>query len=304
MKKNVLEIHELTKSYGDLQVLKSVDLEVREGDFFALLWHNGAGKTTTIGIMTSLVNKTSGSVKINGVDIDEDFSLARTHIGVVPQEFNFDIFMKVYDICFYQAGFYGIPPKIAHERIERYLRKLELWDKRDSKARELSWGMKRRLMIARALVHEPKILVLDEPTAGVDVELRKTMWEFINDLNSSWTTIILTTHYLEEVEQLCRNVAILSEWKIIKNSPVKSLLKTLDREVFVLDLKNTLKKIPKRFSQYNPELVDDHTLELTIKASESLNEIFQVLSEKWVEVLSMRNKSNRLEQLFIGLTQK
>jgi len=277
---------------------------VQEWDFFALLGHNGAGKSTTIGIMTSLVNKDSGTMKIAGVDIDQDFSLARTHIGVVPQEFNFDIFMTVYDICFYQAGYYGISGNLANERIEFYLKKLELWDKRNSKARELSWGMKRRLMIARALVHEPKILVLDEPTAGVDVELRKTMWEFINELNSQGTTIILTTHYLEEVEQLCRNVAILTGWEIVKNSWVKELLKTLDKEVFVLDLKHSLKKIPTRFTQYEPKLVDENTLELTIKADESLNNIFQILTEKWVEVLSMRNKSNRLEQLFISLTSK
>jgi len=300
----VLEIQNLRKSYGELEVLKWIDLTVEEGDFFALLWHNGAGKSTTIGIMTSLVNKDSGTVKIWWVDIDENFPLARTHIWVVPQEFNFDIFSKVYDICFFQAGFYGIPPKVARERIELYLKKLELWDKRDSKARELSGGMKRRLMIARVLVHNPKILVLDEPTAWVDVELRKTMWEFISELNASGTTIILTTHYLEEVEQLCHNVAILSGWKIVKNSGVKELLKTLDQEIFVLDLKNKLWEIPKRFSPYSPKLIDANTLELTVQASESLNHIFEILSEKGVEVLSMRNKSNRLEQLFIWLTQK
>ena len=304
MTKNVLEITGLRKSYGKLEVLKWINLTVQEGDFFALLGHNGAWKTTTIGIMTSLVNKSGGSVKIAWVDIDKNFPLARTHIGVVPQEFNFDIFMKVYDICYFQAWFYGIPPKIAHERIEKYLKKLELWDKKDAKAKELSGGMKRRLMIARALVHEPKILVLDEPTAWVDVELRKTMWEFIQELNKNGTTIILTTHYLEEVEQLCKNVAIISEGKIIKNSGVKELLKTLDEEVFVLDLKNELKEVPKRFSQYSPNLVDGNTLELSVKANESLNEIFSILDEKWVKILSMRNKSNRLEQLFIRLTKK
>lgn len=300
----ILEIKNLKKKYGDLEVLKWVDLEVKKGDFFALLWHNGAGKTTTIGIMTSLVNKTSGIVKIAGIDIDKDFSQARRYIGVVPQEFNFDVFAKLWDICMFQAGYYGIPKKLAAERTEKYLKKLELWDKKDVKARELSGGMKRRLMIARALVHEPKILILDEPTAGVDVELRKTMWEFIGDLNKQGMTIILTTHYLEEVEQMCRNVAILSGGKIVKNSGVKELLKTLDKEVFVLDLKDTLSKIPKRFDQYTPNLVDENTLELTIKAKESLNEIFSVLTEKWIQVLSMRNKSNRLEQLFIGLTHK
>lgn len=300
----VLEIKDLRKSYGDLEVLKWVNLEVDEGDFFALLGHNGAGKTTTIGILTSLVNKTSGTVKIAGIDIDKDFPKAREEIGVVPQEFNFDIFMTVYDICYFQAGYYGIPPKIAHERIELYLKKLELWDKRDAKAKELSGGMKRRLMIARALVHEPKILVLDEPTAGVDVELRQTMWEFIWELNKKGTTIILTTHYLEEVEQMCKNVAILTGGEIVKQSPVKTLLKDLDKEVFVLDLKNTLSQIPERFQQYEAVLVDDTTLELTVKSSQSVNEIFSVLSEKWVEVLSMRNKSNRLEQLFLKLAKK
>lgn len=300
----VLEISDLRKKYGDLEVLKWVNLEVMQGDFFALLGHNGAGKTTTIWILTSLVNKTSGNVKIAGIDIDENFPEARKNIGVVPQEFNFDIFMTVYDICYFQAGFYGISPKIAHERIEFYLKKLELWDKKDAKAKELSGGMKRRLMIARALVHEPKILVLDEPTAGVDVELRQTMWEFIGELNAKGTTIILTTHYLEEVEQMCRNVAILTGWEIVKQSPVKTLLKDLDKEVFVLDLKNTLKEVPNRLKQYEAILVDENTLELTVKSSESVNEIFSVLTEKWVEVLSMRNKSNRLEQLFLKLAKK
>lgn len=276
----ILEIKDLKKSYGDLEVLKGVNLEVEEGDFFALLGHNGAGKTTTIGIMTSLVNKTSGSVKIAGVDIDTDFSLAKTHIGVVPQEFNFDIFAKVQDICLFAAGYYGVSRKVALERVEYYLKKLGLWEKRDAKARELSGGMKRRLMIARALMHEPKILVLDEPTAGVDVELRKTMWEFIRELNKKGITIILTTHYLEEVEELCRNVAILSAGKIIHQGSVKALLKTLDEEVFVLDLASPLEKIPKRFSRYSPVLVDDTTLELTIKAKESVNDIFTILSEK------------------------
>ncbi|MDA9129374.1 ABC transporter ATP-binding protein [Candidatus Gracilibacteria bacterium] len=304
MPKNILEIQNLRKTYGGNEVLKGIDLKVIEGDFFALLGHNGAGKSTTIGIMTSLVNKDSGTVRIGGIDIDKNFPEARKLIGVVPQEFNFDIFATVYDICFYQAGYYGIAPKLADERIELYLKKLELWDKRKSKARELSGGMKRRLMIARALVHNPKILILDEPTAGVDVELRKTMWEFIVELNRQGTTIILTTHYLEEVEELCQNVAILSGGKIVKNSGVKELLKTLDKEVFVLDLKNSLKQVPKRFDQYSPKLVDENTLELTIKAAESLNHIFEVLSEKGIEVLSMRNKSNRLEQLFIGLTKK
>lgn len=300
----ILEIKDLKKSYGKLEVLKGVNLEVQEGDFFALLGHNGAGKSTTIGIMTSLVNKDSGLVKIGGVDIDENFSLAKQYIWVVPQEFNFDIFAKVIDICVFAAGYYGISREIALERAEKYLTKLGLWEKRDSKAKELSGGMKRRLMIARALMHEPKILVLDEPTAGVDVELRKTMWEFIRQLNAEGTTIILTTHYLEEVEELCRNVAILTGGEIVHQGSVKKLLSTLDEEVFVLDLKHELAEIPKRFAQYNPVLVDPTTLELTVKADESVNEIFAVLSEKGVEVLSMRNKSNRLEQLFLKLAKQ
>ncbi len=301
----ILEIKDLKKSYGKLEVLKWINLEVQQGDFFALLGHNGAGKSTTIGIMTSLVNKDSWTVKIAWVDIDEDFSLAKKHIGVVPQEFNFDIFAKVWDICMFQAGFYGVPKKIAAERVEFYLKKLELWDKRDSKAKELSGGMKRRLMIARALVHEPKVLVLDEPTAWVDVELRKTMWEFIQMLNKEKNiTIILTTHYLEEVEQLCKNVAILTGGEIVYNGWVKSLLKTLDEEIFVLDLKDTMTEIPKRFDQYKPKLTDGNTLELSVKATESVNEIFSVLSEKGIDVLSMRNKSNRLEQLFLQLAHK
>ncbi len=212
--------------------------------------------------------------------------------------------MKVRDICMFQAGYYGISKQVAATRVEKYLKKLELWDKRDAKAKELSGGMKRRLMIARALVHEPKILVLDEPTAGVDVELRQTMWKFIGALNKQGTTIILTTHYLEEVEQMCRNVAILTGGEIVKQSPVKTLLKDLDKEVFVLDLKKSLEKIPQRLSEYDAVLRDENTLELTVKSSESINEIFSVLTEKGVEVLSMRNKSNRLEQLFLKLASK
>ncbi|MCH8518798.1 ABC transporter ATP-binding protein [Candidatus Gracilibacteria bacterium] len=302
---NILEIQNLKKSYGKDDVLRGVDLEVQEGDFFALLGHNGAGKSTTIGIMTSLVNKDSGSVKISGVSIDDNFSLAKTYIGVVPQEFNFDIFSRVDDICLFAAGYYGVSRSEAKKRVEYYLKKLDLWEKRDAKAKELSGGMKRRLMIARALMHEPKILVLDEPTAGVDVELRQTMWQFIRELNEEkGITIILTTHYLEEVEELCRNVAILSEGKIVHQGSVKKLLATLDEEIFVLDLKDTLLEIPKRFSQYHPKLVDSKTLELTVKADESFNHIFSVFSEKGVEVLSMRNKSNRIEQLFLKLAKK
>ena len=300
----ILEIQNLKKTYGKNEVLKWVNITVEQGDFYALLGHNGAGKSTTIWVMMSLVNKDSWVVKIAWVDIDDDFSLAKTHIWFVPQEFNFDIFSKVEDICLFSAGYYGVPRSEAKKRAEYYLRKLDLWEKRDAKAKELSGGMKRRLMIVRALMHEPKILVLDEPTAGVDVELRQTMWQFIRELNrEKWVTIILTTHYLEEVEELCNNVAILTGWQIVHEGSVKKLLSTLDEEIFVLDLRNELTEIPKRFSQYTPHLVDSKTLELTVKSDESVNSIFSVLSEKWVEVLSMRNKSNRLEQLFLKLAK-
>ena len=301
----ILEIQNLKKTYWNNEVLKWVNLNVEQGDFFALLGHNGAWKSTTIWVMTSLVNKDSGKVIIWWVDIDINFSRAKTFIWVVPQEFNFDIFAKVEDICLFAAGYYGVPRVEAKKRVEYYLGKLDLWEKRDAKAKELSGWMKRRLMIARALMHEPKILVLDEPTAGVDVELRQTMWQFIRELNEEkWVTIILTTHYLEEVEELCRNVAILTDGKIVHQGSVKKLLATLDSEIFVLDLRDELHDIPKRFSQYHPKLVDSKTLELTVKADESVNTIFSVLSEKWVEVLSMRNKSNRLEQLFLKLAKK
>ena len=301
----ILEIQNLKKTYGNNEVLKGVNISVEAWDFYALLGHNGAGKSTTIWVMISLVNKDSGLVKIGEVSIDDDFAEAKRFIGVVPQEFNFDIFAKVEDICLFAAGYYGVSRTEAKKRVEYYLKKLNLWDKRDAKAKELSGGMKRRLMIVRALMHEPKILILDEPTAGVDVELRQTMWQFIRELNEEkWVTIILTTHYLEEVEELCKNVAILTDGKIVHEGSVKKLLATLDEEIFVLDLRHELLEIPKRFSDYTPKLVDSKTLELTVKADESVNDIFSILSEKWVEVLSMRNKSNRLEQLFLKLAKK
>jgi len=303
-KKNVLEIKNLKKSYGDLEVLKWVDLEIKEGDFFALLGHNWAGKTTTIGIMTNLVNKNSGTVKINGIDIDTDFKEARKHIGVVPQEFNFDIFSRVRDIPFFQAGYYGVPPKEAKERVEYYMKRLGLWEKRDVKARQLSWGMKRRLMIVRALVHNPKILILDEPTAWVDVDLRNSMWDFIRELTDGGTTILLTTHYLEEVEALCNRVAILKDGKIIKNSTVKELVKWLDSEVFVFDAKDKIKQFPKALEKYNPTMRETHDFEITVKAWDSINSVFKVLDKAGIEILSFRNKTNRVEQLFVNLTKK
>ncbi len=300
---NILTIQNLTKSYGDNQVLTGVDMHIKKWDFFALLWHNGAGKTTIIGIISNLVNKSWGKVMISWIDIDDNFPLARTHIGVVPQEFNFDIFMKVEDICVFDAGYYGIPKKEAIKRTEHYLKKLWLWEKRSAKARELSGGMKRRLMIVRALVHEPEILILDEPTAGVDVELRKTMWEFVEELNAKGTTILLTTHYLEEVEQLCNQVAILSGGKIVEQTSVKNLLKQLDQEIFVLDTKEELKKIPEWLDNFSPKLRQDGSLEITVPKFQGINPVFDILSRDNIEIVSMRNKTNRLEQLFLQLAK-
>lgn len=304
MKKTVLEIKNLKKSYGDLEVLKWVDLEIKEGDFFALLGSNWAGKTTTIGIMTNLVNKNSGTVKINGIDIDENFKEARKHIGVVPQEFNFDIFSKVKDIPFFQAWYYGVPKKEARERVEYYLKRLGLWEKRNSKAKQLSGGMKRRLMIVRALVHNPKILILDEPTAGVDVDLRNSMWEFIRELTEGGTTILLTTHYLEEVEALCNKVAILKDWEVIKNTTVKELVKGLDSEVFVFDSSKEIKRLPKELEKYASKIRDDaNVFELTVKKGDNINEVFKIFDANDIEILSFRNKTNRVEQLFVNLTK-
>lgn len=301
----ILSIKNLQKNYGDNKVLKWVNIEVEKWDFFALLWHNWAWKTTLISILTNLVTKTSGSIKINDVDIDEDFSEARKYIGVVPQEFNFDVFAKVIDIPVFQAGYYWIDKKTALERTEKYLKKLDLWDKRNSKARELSGWMKRRLMIVRALVHNPKILILDEPTAGVDVNLRKTMWEFIQHLNNSWMTIILTTHYLEEVEALCKNVAILHGWNIVENTSVKKLLSQLEKEDIILSYSNEKLNLSKEFiKKFNVEILEDNEIELEVTQKYSLNDLFKELTIEWVEVKSFRNKTNRLESLFMKLLQK
>lgn len=296
----ILSIKNLHKKYWDNHVLKWVDLEIKKWDFFALLWHNGAGKTTLISILTNLVSKTDWVVKINNIDIDENFSEARSFIGVVPQEFNFDIFAKVIDIPMFQAGYYGISKKVALERTETYLKKLGLWEKRDSKAKELSGWMKRRLMIVRALVHNPKILILDEPTAWVDVNLRKTMWEFIQELNNSWTTIILTTHYLEEVEALCKNVAILHEWNIVKNTSVKKLLSELEKESIILSYSNKKLNLSKDFiKRFQVKVLADREMELEVTKDCSLNELFAELTLQWVNIKSFRNKTNRLEALFI-----
>ncbi len=297
---HALDISALAKTYkGGFQALKGIDLTVQKGDFFALLGPNGAGKSTTIGIITSLVNKSAGKVKVFGYDIDTDLEKAKSFIGLVPQEFNFNQFEPLINILINQAGYYGVNRKVALVRAEKYLKQLELWDKRNSAARELSGGMKRRLMIARALMHEPQMLILDEPTAGVDIEVRRGMWDFLQTLNAQGITIILTTHYLEEAESLCRNIAIIDGGKIVENTSMKGLLAQLDGETFILDLTPYQKQIS--LDDINYRVIDDHTLEVDLQKKQSLSSIFEQLSIQGVEVLSMRNKSNRLEALFMNL---
>ncbi|NRA45369.1 MAG: ABC transporter ATP-binding protein [Oligoflexales bacterium] len=299
-----LTIDTLKKTYSNgFEALKGVSFAIEQGDFFALLGPNGAGKSTTIGIVASLVNKTSGSIKVFGYDLDTQKNLVKQCIGLVPQEFNFNVFEKVENIILQQAGYYGIEYSLAKERAEKYLKKLELWDKRMEAGRNLSGGMKRRLMIARAMVHEPKLLVLDEPTAGVDVEIRHSMWEFIKEINEKGTTIILTTHYLEEVEALCKNVAIIDQGKILTNTSLKNLLRMLDRQTFVMDLQSKVAHIPK-MDQAELTLVDPTTVELTVPKDMVLNDIFSQLSDQNIKVLSMRSKSNRLETLFLDLVHQ
>jgi ABC-2 type transport system ATP-binding protein len=296
-----LALRQLTKVYKNgIKALKGIDLEVAEGDFFALLGPNGAGKTTAIGIVTSLVNKTSGSVEVFGHDMDRELETAKSCIGVVPQEVNFNQFEPVFTIVVNQAGFYGIPRPLAKQRAEKYLKQLQLWERRSSIARSLSGGMKRRLMIARALMHEPRLLILDEPTAGVDIEIRRSMWEFLRDLNDQGTTIILTTHYLEEAENLCRNVAIIEGGRIIERDSMVNVLRKLQTEIFVLNLGKSLPE-PPHIPGFRATLADDHTLEVEVSKGQSLNEIFARLSAQGIEVNSMRNKVNRLEELFIRL---
>lgn len=298
-----LSIRNLRKVYeGGTQAVRGIDLDVEEGDFFALLGPNGAGKTTTIGIVTSLVNKTEGTVEVFGNNIDTAFDEAKACIGLVPQEINFNQFEKVEDIVVNQAGFYGIPRKLAKQRAEKYLKELQLWDKRNEMSRNLSGGMKRRLMIARALVHEPKLLILDEPTAGVDIEIRRSMWMFLKKINREGITIILTTHYLEEAESLCRNIAIINQGRIAENTRMKTLLEKLHVETFVLDLRERVTELP-TFPGYAVTQVDDTTLEVEIHKEQSMNELFELLSEKGLKVISMRNKVNRLEELFVRLVE-
>jgi ABC-2 type transport system ATP-binding protein len=299
-----ISIRNLQKTYAGGQVaLRGIDLDVEQGDFFALLGPNGAGKSTTISILCSLANKTHGSVKIFGLDIDTHFPEARKLLGVVPQEFNFGQFEKIFDILMTQAGYYGLPFALARERAEKYLKQLDLWEKRDQPARTLSGGMKRRLMIARALVHEPRMLILDEPTAGVDIELRRSMWGFLQDINRAGTTIILTTHYLEEAENLCRNIAIINKGSLIENTSMKELLKQLECETFVLDLQEALTHAPElpgiRTSQPEP-----HVLEVEIQRGTNISHVFDLLSAQKIGVRSMRNKANRLEELFVKLLQE
>ena len=299
---HALEIKNLIKTYATgVQAVKGIDLTVERGDFYALLGHNGAGKSTTIGIISSLVNKTSGSVKVFGYDLDTQKTELKQQIGLVPQEFNFNQFEKVVDVLTQQAGFYGIPLKEAKARAEMWLKKLDLWEKRTHLTRELSGGMKRRVMIARALMHNPKLLILDEPTAGVDIELRRSLWDFLRELNQQGTTIILTTHYLEEAENLCRNIGIIQHGKLIENTSMKSLLAKLETEIFVLDLQNMPQNRPLVIEYYPHKLLDENTLEVEVQRAQGLTNLFTQLTAQNVEVLSMRNKSNRLEELFLKM---
>jgi ABC-2 type transport system ATP-binding protein len=299
-----LSIRGLTKTYrSGVQALKGIDLDVEDGDFFALLGPNGAGKTTTIGIIMSLVTKTAGSAEVFGHDVESASALAKSCIGLVPQEINFNVYETPETILVNQAGFYGVPRALARQRTERCLKQLQLWDRRDSISRALSGGMKRRLMIARALVHDPRLLILDEPTAGVDIEVRRSMWEFLRTINAAGTTIILTTHYLEEAENLCRNVAIIDAGRIILNDSMPRVLRKLQTEVFVLNLRAPLARAP-QLPGFEPRLSDDHTLEIEVSKSQSLNEIFAALSDQRIEVLSMRSKVSRLEELFVRLVGK
>ncbi len=299
-----LEIDSVTKIYSNgVKALNGISFNVTEGDFFALLGPNGAGKSTTIGIITSLVNKTDGTVRVFGHDIDTDLAAAKSCIGLVPQEFNFNIFETVLQIIVQQAGYYGIPAKIAKDRASFYLKKMGLWEKRNTPARALSGGMKRRLMIVRALLHEPKLLILDEPTAGVDIELRRSLWEFMVELNQQGVTIILTTHYLEEAERLCRNIAIIDQGNIIENTTKKELLQQLNTETFILYLQEPLLTSP-NLPGFSCQLIDETTLAVDICSSQQINELFNLLSHHHIVVTSMRNKANRLEELFLKLTTK
>ncbi|TAL87722.1 MAG: ABC transporter ATP-binding protein [Rhodanobacter sp.] len=298
-----LVVDNLRKIYGNgVEALKGISLTVQPGDFFALLGPNGAGKSTLIGILSSLVNSTSGDARVFGMSVNQQRSEAMRLIGLVPQEINFNQFEKPFDICVNEAGFYGIPRKIAAQRAEKYLKELRLWDKAQHQAREMSGGMKRRLMIARAMMNEPKLLILDEPTAGVDIEIRRSMWQFVSGINAAGTTVILTTHYLEEAESLCRNIAIIDHGTIVENTSMKRLLATLDVETFILDVTSAPAELPQL-----PGIIlrrtDEHTLEAEMARSQDLNTLFAALSANNIMVNSMRNKTNRLEELFVRLVE-
>ncbi|BCE02560.1 ABC transporter ATP-binding protein [Marinicellulosiphila megalodicopiae] len=302
MSEYALEIKDLKKVYGDgFEALKGINFKVKNGDFFALLGANGAGKSTTLGIVSSLVNITSGEVKVFGKDLAKHRDEVKRKVGVVPQEFNFNMFENVIDIVKQQAGYYGLPKKIAEANTEKYLKKLELWDKRDTCSRFLSGGMKRRLMIARALVHEPDLLILDEPTAGVDIEIRRSMWDFLIELNQAGKTIILTTHYLEEAETLCKNIAIIKQGEIIVDTSMRELLSRLDKSTFVFDLEAPVEGVT---LQNNMTLTQDNQLEVDVKKGHSLNEVMHFLVENDIHVQSVRPKTNRLEEMFVGLAHQ
>ncbi len=300
---NALEISGLRKTYGNgVEALKGIDLTVRAGDFFALLGPNGAGKSTTIGIATALVKGSGGSVKVFGHDVAREPMQARRCIGLVPQEFNFNQFEPAEEILINQAGYYGVPAEVARERAERYLKQLGLWEKRRTLARNLSGGMKRRLMIARALVHEPQLLILDEPTAGVDIEIRRSMWRFLREVNGRGITIILTTHYLEEAENLCRNIAIIDRGRIVADTSIRQLLTQMTSETVLLDLNGALDH-PPHLEGYYVSLIDSHTLEVEVPRERGLSALFAQLAAQELTVSSMRNKSNRLEELFLRLVE-
>ena len=299
---NAIEISQLRKTYDNkFEALKGIDLTVKKGDFFALLGPNGAGKSTCIGIVSSLINKSSGTVKIFGHDIDHELIEAKSRLGVVPQEFNFNVFEPVQEIIANQGGYYGVPFSEVQQRTEFYLKELGLWEQRKLQARDSSGGMKRRLMIARALIHQPELLILDEPTAGVDIELRRSMWAFMRTLNEQGTTIILTTHYLEEAEQMCRNIAIIDQGQIIQNSSMKSLLQTLNSETFILYVREALTMVPVIKGPFTLRLTDEHTLEVEIPKTHTLNDLILQLHNDNILIESMRNKVNRLEELFVSL---
>ncbi|WP_456377160.1 ABC transporter ATP-binding protein [Thiolapillus sp.] len=299
-----VKLRQLKKTYANgTEALKGIDLDVERGDFFALLGPNGAGKSTAIGILSSLVRKTSGTVEVFGADLDIDPESVKSRIGLVPQEFNFNQFEPVEEIVINQAGFYGIPRRQAVARTRSVLKTLDLWDRRRAQARSLSGGMKRRLMIARALVHEPSLMILDEPTAGVDIEIRRSMWSFMQEINRAGTTIILTTHYLEEAENLCRNIAIIDCGYIVENSSMKDLLQRLHRQVFILSLRDPVNALPEN-APFDLKMADSYSLEAVLEQEQSLNQLFDWLNSQGIEVLSMRNKQNRLEQFFMDRVQQ